>query len=81
MSEHFYEILTPLLGKTLQALAIASYYRSQWPLLVVCPSSVRFAWRSAIVRWLPSVPEEDITVVTSGKDTLEGKPLDASKNS
>ena len=61
------------LGKTLQALAIASYYRSQWPLLVVCPSSVRFAWRSAIVRWLPSVPEEDITVVTSGKDALKGQ--------
>ena len=32
------------LGKTLQALAVMSYYRSDWPLLVVCPSSVRFTW-------------------------------------
>jgi len=33
------------LGKTLQALCIASYYSAEWPLLVVAPSSVRFAWR------------------------------------
>jgi len=33
------------LGKTLQALCIASYYRTEWPLLIIAPSSVRFAWR------------------------------------
>lgn len=33
------------LGKTLQALTIAAYYRSEWPLLIVTPSSVRFTWR------------------------------------
>ena len=33
------------LGKTLQALCIAAYYRSEWPLLIIAPSSVRFAWR------------------------------------
>ena len=33
------------LGKTLQALGVASYYRSEWPLLIIAPSSVRFAWR------------------------------------
>ena len=30
------------LGKTLQSLAIASAYSAKWPLLVVCPSSLRF---------------------------------------
>lgn len=63
------------LGKTIQALAIASAYAENWPLLIICPSSVRFAWRSAVIRWLPSVPEEDVMVVTSGKDDLEtGSP-------
>jgi len=33
------------LGKTLQALCIASYYSTEWPLLIIAPSSVRFAWR------------------------------------
>ena len=32
------------LGKTLQAIAVMTYYRSDWPLLVVCPSSVRLTW-------------------------------------
>ena len=58
------------LGKTLQALGIASAYRSQWPLLVVCPSSVRFSWRDAVMKWLPSVSGEDITVITSGMNQV-----------
>ena len=33
------------LGKTLQAICVASYYRHEWPLLIVAPSSVRFTWR------------------------------------
>ena len=32
------------LGKTLQAICVACYYRKEWPLLVICPSSVRTAW-------------------------------------
>jgi SWI/SNF-related matrix-associated actin-dependent regulator of chromatin subfamily A-like protein 1 len=30
------------LGKTIQALAVADYYKKDWPLLIVCPSSVRY---------------------------------------
>ena len=32
------------LGKTLQAICIAVYYQEAWPLLVLCPSSVRQMW-------------------------------------
>lgn len=32
------------LGKTLQGLAVACYFSSEWPLLIVCPSSLRFSW-------------------------------------
>ena len=32
------------LGKTIQAISLASYYRSDWPLLVVTPSSVKVSW-------------------------------------
>ncbi len=60
------------LGKTVQALAIASIYRQKWPLVVVCPSSVRFTWKEAVVRWIPSLPESDISVITSSKDPLKG---------
>ena len=29
-------------GKTIQALAVAYLYKSEWPLLVICPSSLVF---------------------------------------
>ncbi|CAG09296.1 unnamed protein product, partial [Tetraodon nigroviridis] len=37
------------LGKTVQAICIAAYYRSEWPLLVVAPSSVRFTWAEGVI--------------------------------
>lgn len=58
------------LGKTVQAICIAAYYRSEWPLLVVAPSSVRFTWAEAFRRWLPSVSADSINVVVKGKDSL-----------
>jgi len=59
------------LGKTVQALGLASYYRQAWPVLIVCPSSVRFSWEEAIIRWLPSsVSKEDITVINKGNDFI-----------
>ena len=32
------------LGKTLQAIAVMNYYRSDWPFLIICPSSVKLTW-------------------------------------
>lgn len=32
------------LGKTIQAICVACYYRTEWPLLVVSPSSMRYSW-------------------------------------
>lgn len=46
------------LGKTLQALAIAAYYHNDWPLLIVCPSSLRFQWKDEILSWLPHLVNE-----------------------
>jgi len=43
------------LGKTLQALCIASYYSTEWPLLIIAPSSVRFAWREVSYMDWPAV--------------------------
>lgn len=59
------------LGKTIQALGIAHFYKSDWPLLIVTPSSVRYTWLEAIENWLPSVPLHSIMVMTSGKDFVK----------
>lgn len=37
------------LGKTVQALTIARYYMDDWPLLIVCPSSLRLTWAAGTV--------------------------------
>lgn len=56
------------LGKTIQALGIAHYYQDDWPLLVVCPTSVRYQWMEALHTWLPSLPSHTVSVMMSGKD-------------
>ena len=43
------------LGKTIQSIAIACYYRDEWPLLVVCPSSVKMYWAEVYTELYRSV--------------------------
>lgn len=38
------------LGKSLQAIAVAAYYFRDWPLLIICPSSLRLAWEDEICK-------------------------------
>ncbi|EFX90427.1 hypothetical protein DAPPUDRAFT_232046 [Daphnia pulex] len=47
------------LGKTLQALGLAHYYLADWPLLILTPSSMKFAW------------DEAVKVICSGKDYID----------
>ncbi|XP_023933415.1 SWI/SNF-related matrix-associated actin-dependent regulator of chromatin subfamily A-like protein 1 [Lingula anatina] len=58
------------LGKTIQSICVACYYRKEWPLLVVVPSSVRFAWSEQLQRWIPNLNPDDINVVVTGKDDV-----------
>ena len=55
------------LGKTVQALATMSAYRDEWPVMIMCPSSLRESWSVAIQEWL-GVSEGKIRVVHTGKD-------------
>ncbi|KAH7827436.1 uncharacterized protein MONOS_6718 [Monocercomonoides exilis] len=62
------------LGKTLQALAVASVYHNEWPLLVICPSTLRFQWSEAIEKWCaPFVDEGGVKVIMSQMDEVTGK--------
>jgi len=61
------------LGKTLQALIIAyQYNQTDWPCLIICPSSIRFVWKEQITRWLGGLinPATDVQVITKGKDEV-----------
>lgn len=57
------------LGKTLQAIAIARVYVADWPMLIVCPSSLRLNWKEELLRWLEDdLQDYEINVIMSGKD-------------
>ena len=60
------------LGKTVTALAIASYYYHQnqadWPLLVLCPASLRYTWPSEMEKFWPSLPPSAVHIVKGFSD-------------
>lgn len=57
---------------SLQAIASAAAYESEWPLLIICPSSARYHWEHELLKWLDeeSVTKKQITVVCSSKQKL-----------
>nr|XP_033331224.1 SWI/SNF-related matrix-associated actin-dependent regulator of chromatin subfamily A-like protein 1 isoform X2 [Megalopta genalis] len=63
------------LGKTIQALGIAHYFRTDWPLLIVVPSSVRYQWADAIYTFLPSVPAHYIYHFSNTKDFIDDNKI------
>jgi len=59
------------LGKTLTALALAFEYREEWPVLVVCPPTLRHQWRSQVLHWLGHVLKpEQVQIIMQGKAEL-----------
>ena len=39
------------LGKSLQSLYVVHQYRSEFPLLIMCPSYLRFNWQHELLKW------------------------------
>lgn len=57
------------LGKTIQAIAIAYYYKNEWPLLIVVPSSLRYPWVDEMEKWIPELSPDDISIIQNKTDT------------
>ncbi|XP_063144773.1 DNA annealing helicase and endonuclease ZRANB3 [Candoia aspera] len=56
------------LGKTIQAIAVSYYYKNEWPLLIVVPSSLRYPWVDEMEKWIPDLCPEDINIVQNKTD-------------
>ena len=39
-------------GKTVQALACCTVFKADWPVMVVCPASLKYNWYQEIAKWL-----------------------------
>ena len=55
-------------GKTVQAICIMYLFKEDWPLMILCPSSLKFTWREEILKWLPEMRPEHIQLFKQGKD-------------
>uniref|UniRef100_A0A8C9UEB0 Zinc finger RANBP2-type containing 3 n=1 Tax=Serinus canaria TaxID=9135 RepID=A0A8C9UEB0_SERCA len=56
------------LGKTIQAIAISYYYKNEWPLLIVVPSSLRYPWVDEMEKWIPELSPDDISIIQNKTD-------------
>ena len=65
------------LGKSLQALGIAMYYRQEWPILIVAPASMVATWAEQVKRWIPELEEGmDVEAIFDGKNArFEGRAV------
>jgi hypothetical protein len=54
-----------------QALALAAIYADEWPLLIVAPSSMRWAWVDELEKWLGGtvIRPCEVNVVRDGKNS------------
>lgn len=53
------------LGKTYQALAIADYYKNDWPLLICTTATARDDWERHVRNLLPWIPSQSIVCCQS----------------
>ncbi|CEF63687.1 SWI/SNF-related matrix-associated actin-dependent regulator of chromatin subfamily A-like protein 1 [Strongyloides ratti] len=65
------------LGKSIQGLAIARYYKKEWPLLIVCPAAVRYSWRDTFYNFLPDFDKSKIFLIEKNSDFI---PMDGDTN-
>lgn len=56
------------LGKTYQAIAIADFYKEDWPLLIVTTATARETWEKHIQDLLPWVSVYSIQLLASSHD-------------
>ena len=57
------------LGKTVTSLAIMLSFKSEWPLLILCPASLRHTWPAEIEKFIPSLLSSDVYVVNGFDDS------------
>ena len=57
-------------GKSIQAIGISLLYKENWPVLIICPSSLKLVWRDEIYKWIPDINKDkiNIQIFKSSKD-------------
>ena len=56
-------------GKTIQAISLCYLYREDWPVLIVCPGSMKYLWKGEIQTWL-GFKDHRINILNSSKQKI-----------
>ena len=59
-------------GKTIQAISLAYIYRDSWPVLIVCPGSMKYSWKGEIQTWL-GLKDHRINIINSSKQRISSE--------
>ena len=59
-------------GKTIQAISLSYIYRDSWPVLIVCPGSMKYLWKSEIRAWL-GLKDHRINIINNSKQKLSSE--------
>ena len=60
-----------LTGKRIQALALSQLYKKNWPVLIICSSSIKYQWRREISLWVPISNRNRIQLINSSNDIFK----------
>ena len=63
-------------GKTVQALACCTVFKADWPVMVVCPASLKYNWYQEIAKWLGPKVANIITMDQVQVMRTSGDPID-----
>ena len=56
-------------GKTIQAISLAYIYRDSWPVLIVCPGSMKYLWKGEIRNWL-GLKDHRVNIINSSRQKI-----------
>ena len=58
-------------GKTIQAISIAYLLQRDWPILIITPSSLKYAWRDELLTWLQHMRPDQIQVFIKSTEDFD----------
>ena len=62
-------------GKTIQSLAVAYIFKHEWPLLIICPPSLKLNWQNEIKRWYSDIQSHQIQLINNAKTAFRTNVL------